>query len=133
MRYAIGEIVLVVIGILIALQINNWNENRKLKIDERALLTNLSIEFNRKLDELEGKNQGRIENIKGIDQLLQIISNRDSIINDGEIVLGDGSEIIQLDSNTLNKNSGFGRKNDTFIRFAIGKRYSDSVLRITTR
>jgi hypothetical protein len=33
----------------------------------------------------------------------------DSIINDGEIVLGDGSEIIQLDSNTLNKNSGFGR------------------------
>jgi len=29
MRYAIGEIVLVVIGILIALQINNWNEGRK--------------------------------------------------------------------------------------------------------
>lgn len=28
-RYAIGEIVLVVIGILIALQINNWNEHRK--------------------------------------------------------------------------------------------------------
>ena len=27
--YALGEIVLVVIGILIALQINNWNENRK--------------------------------------------------------------------------------------------------------
>lgn len=30
--YAIGEIVLVVIGILIALQINNWNENRKTNI-----------------------------------------------------------------------------------------------------
>ena len=29
LRYAIGEIVLVVIGILIALQINNWNESRK--------------------------------------------------------------------------------------------------------
>ena len=86
LRYAIGEIVLVVIGILIALSINNWNEHRKLKIDERELLTNLSIEFNRKLDELEGKNQGRIENIKGIDQLLQIISNRDSIINDEEII-----------------------------------------------
>ena len=28
-KYAIGEIVLVVIGILIALQINNWNEVRK--------------------------------------------------------------------------------------------------------
>ncbi|MFT6995225.1 MAG: hypothetical protein ACJA1P_001968 [Maribacter sp.] len=30
-KYAIGEIVLVVIGILIALSINNWNENRKEK------------------------------------------------------------------------------------------------------
>ena len=28
-KYAIGEIALVVIGILIALQINNWNEARK--------------------------------------------------------------------------------------------------------
>ena len=32
--YAIGEIILVVIGILIALQINNWNENRKLRDKE---------------------------------------------------------------------------------------------------
>jgi hypothetical protein len=31
MRYAIGEIVLVVIGILIALQVNNWNEDQKEK------------------------------------------------------------------------------------------------------
>ena len=29
LKYAIGEIVLVVVGILIALQINNWNEQRK--------------------------------------------------------------------------------------------------------
>jgi hypothetical protein len=29
MRYAVGEIILVVIGILIALQVNNWNEDRK--------------------------------------------------------------------------------------------------------
>ena len=38
MRYAIGEIVLVVIGILIALQINNWNEERKMKnVTERYI------------------------------------------------------------------------------------------------
>ena len=30
MRYAVGEIVLVVIGILIALQLNNWNEQSKI-------------------------------------------------------------------------------------------------------
>ena len=31
-RYAIGEVVLVVIGILIALQINNWNEESKTRL-----------------------------------------------------------------------------------------------------
>ncbi|WP_316931632.1 DUF6090 family protein [Psychroserpens mesophilus] len=36
-----GEIVLVVIGILIALQINNWNENRKERAIEIVLLENL--------------------------------------------------------------------------------------------
>ena len=44
--YAVGEIALVVIGILLALQINIWNENRKLKAEEinilRALKTDLS-------------------------------------------------------------------------------------------
>ena len=40
-RYAIGEIVLVVVGILIALQINNWNEQRKLLINEQALYKKL--------------------------------------------------------------------------------------------
>jgi hypothetical protein len=41
MRYAIGEIVLVVIGILIALQINTWNEARKDRLLETELLENL--------------------------------------------------------------------------------------------
>ena len=38
LKYAIGEIILVVIGILIALSINNWNENRKLQSEELKLL-----------------------------------------------------------------------------------------------
>jgi len=38
LKYAIGEIVLVVIGILIALQINNWNEERKTNSKERRML-----------------------------------------------------------------------------------------------
>ena len=40
-KYAIGEILLVVIGILIALQVNIWNENRKFKNNERELLENM--------------------------------------------------------------------------------------------
>ncbi|WP_412561469.1 DUF6090 family protein [Winogradskyella sp. MIT101101] len=43
--YAIGEIILVVIGILIALQINNWNEQRKILKSEKEILTNLKSEL----------------------------------------------------------------------------------------
>jgi len=39
--YAIGEIVLVMIGILLALQINNWNESRKQKKLERSILSEM--------------------------------------------------------------------------------------------
>ena len=45
LKYAIGEIVLVVIGILIALQINNWNENRKDRANESVYLKELLIDF----------------------------------------------------------------------------------------
>ena len=41
LTYAIGEIILVVIGILIALSINNWNENRKNSNEEIAILESL--------------------------------------------------------------------------------------------
>ena len=46
--YAVGEILLVVIGILIALQVNNWNEYKKERIQERKILTELltSLEHN---------------------------------------------------------------------------------------
>ncbi|WP_373399931.1 DUF6090 family protein [Algoriphagus halophilus] len=39
--YAFGEIILVVIGILIALSINNWNEARKNNLEETAILESL--------------------------------------------------------------------------------------------
>jgi len=45
LRYAIGEILLVVIGILIALQVNNWNEQQKLKTSEQQVLKSLLKEF----------------------------------------------------------------------------------------
>ena len=37
-KYAIGEILLVMIGILLALQVNNWNEQRKAEEKELKLL-----------------------------------------------------------------------------------------------
>ncbi len=51
LRYAIGEILLVVIGILIALQINNWNEHRKenakIKTYLKSMLVDLNNDINR--------------------------------------------------------------------------------------
>ena len=44
-KYAIGEIILVLIGILLALQVNNWNTSRAQKQKEQILLTSLNKEF----------------------------------------------------------------------------------------
>lgn len=51
-RYAIGEIILVIVGILIALQINDWNENRiaQLRIDSR--LINLTKDLETEIKEM---------------------------------------------------------------------------------
>ena len=70
MRYAIGEIVLVVIGILIALQINNWNENRKQRIEEIKILTNLRDDLEKTVEEVDASrefNEVTIEEINKIE------------------------------------------------------------------
>lgn len=51
--YAIGEIILVVIGILIALQINTWNENNKRKKKEQVLLHELKDNLKSDLRDLD--------------------------------------------------------------------------------
>jgi len=52
LKYAIGEIVLVVIGILIALQINNWNEINKLSKIEIKTLKELKSDLNQNIIEI---------------------------------------------------------------------------------
>lgn len=50
-KYVIGEILLVVIGILIALQVNNWNIQQKAAQEEITILKNIKEDIN--LDTLE--------------------------------------------------------------------------------
>ncbi len=45
LKYAIGEIVLVMVGILLALQVNNWNQNYKNRKTEKLLLISLQDDF----------------------------------------------------------------------------------------
>jgi hypothetical protein len=49
-KYAIGEIILVVIGILIALQINNWNENRKHALAEKEFFKSITNDLKQDLE-----------------------------------------------------------------------------------
>lgn len=70
LKYAVGEIVLVVIGILIALSINNWNESRKQNIREIETLSSIQESLKRDKIELESviPSNNRIRN--SIDVLL---------------------------------------------------------------
>jgi len=52
LKYAIGEIVLVVIGILIALSINNWNQERSQRNEEKIILSTLKADFESAIKEL---------------------------------------------------------------------------------
>ena len=53
LKYAIGEIVLVVVGILIALSINNWNDNRKNNNLKQAYVKNLIFDLEKDLETLK--------------------------------------------------------------------------------
>ena len=69
--FAILEVLLVVIGILIALQVNNWTEKQKLRTIEKSVLMDLSSE------------------------LYANISHLDSIINERENVLAAGRLLLE--------------------------------------
>lgn len=92
-KYAIGEIILVVIGILIALSINNWNEARKLNVEETKALENIHRDF--------VKNQELLDNV----------------MNDTKTVLEAGLEILNHTGNKKkpeNENSFNKWLNDIF-------------------
>jgi len=77
-KYAIGEIILVVIGILIALQINNWNENRQKKNFEIDYLT--EIKGNLEKDTLNINdaivfNEKKIDSIVSTFKLFEVANN----------------------------------------------------------
>ena len=66
-KYALGEIILVVIGILIALQVNDWNEQNKQKREvieiKKAILTDLAKDT-LMLNSIIKRNQKDIDHIK---------------------------------------------------------------------
>lgn len=81
MRYAIGEIVLVVIGILIALSINNWNENLKELKQEQLIISNLNNEFEQNYKILKTNQAIYKEARKSTNILISLIGLPDEELN----------------------------------------------------
>ncbi|MBD0832415.1 DUF6090 family protein [Aestuariibaculum sediminum] len=139
-KYAIGEIVLVVIGILIALQINNWNENRKTTnktqkyyhgiLSELKVTANAIEDFQIYLDSTIQKNK----------KILQIINskNQDSLLLLehllGEIALANGLPVnlsLPITDEFINQDLQSQIKNDSlrrsFWRFIYARKFINSV------
>jgi hypothetical protein len=72
-KYAIGEVILIVLGIIVALQIDNWNQNRQDGEKEQVLLSQLHLEFSAGLQQLENKMVLRSKLISSAKWLLEKI------------------------------------------------------------
>ncbi|MDP5158377.1 MAG: DUF6090 family protein [Flaviramulus sp.] len=75
LKYAIGEIILVVIGILIALQINNWNEGRKRIEKEQQALIEIVSDLDAVIFRLEEMKFSAKSNITNNIKSIHILSN----------------------------------------------------------
>ncbi len=85
-KYAIGEIILVVIGILIALQINNWNENKKAKTIEvyvlKEVLSNLNEDAIILNDIINQRKKAKLSVTKMMSYLEKEIIGKDTLEKD---------------------------------------------------
>ena len=105
LKYAIGEIFLVIIGILIALQINNWNSER---IEKNAFKSNLQFaieDLEQDKNDLIRLTDERKHVMNKADLILQAIKERKTL-SAGEIF--ENSEIMIWKSFEMNSN-GFER------------------------
>lgn len=84
-KYAIGEIVLVVIGILIALQINTWSNNRELKKEELQVMKSLHQEFSENLIKFDKAYGFHLKRKKGIETIMSI--NLENVSTDSLLLL----------------------------------------------
>ena len=75
LKYAIGEIVLVMIGILLALQVNNWNEVKKERKLEDEYLEKISLNIKDDIDQYTKIIAAQQIYKGGIDSFLMIIRN----------------------------------------------------------
>ncbi|TXE18812.1 hypothetical protein ES692_05000 [Psychroserpens burtonensis] len=77
--YALGEIILVVFGILIALQINNWSENRKQRTIEKVYIENIKIDLKLNLKSLKNFIAERNNTITSVELVLDFFNAKKTL------------------------------------------------------
>ena len=104
-KYAIGEIVLVVIGILIALSINNWNENRKQNQSLKIAIHSLKNDLKKDTIQLN-------KDIEGIQNDLDMLTNFKKRLSSPNATIDTLKQIARYEylpffdpSNDLNRNT----------------------------
>ena len=80
-KYAIGEIVLVVIGILIALSINNWNNELENKKTAQNIVENLNLEFKQNKVTLEESINFHKSILKSTKDMMNLIGQSKKVLN----------------------------------------------------
>jgi hypothetical protein len=149
LKYAIGEIFLVVIGILIALSINNWNEANKNVKREQAFFNNLQqdlISDSLRLNEMKEKLKIAVSyknvfesqmegNITDPDSLNAHFSRQYNLLND---FVPNSTTVDELSNNGLNLISNpalrrqivtlYNTYDDLILKLKIGQGKSQSVL-----
>jgi hypothetical protein len=78
LKYAIGEIILVVIGILIALQINNWNENRKDRFVEKTMLQAINNDIKTDISAIKSMLALELNMLSSNRELISILKDKQS-------------------------------------------------------
>jgi hypothetical protein len=139
LKYAIGEIILVVIGILIALQINNWNNQQQNLKKEQEILKSLKAEFTQNLEELRRDHILNVNALNACFALLEIKKN--TIVNPKTIdsLIGKSYDFATFDArigviNNLSSSGNLELIRDPNLRFKLNqwtgelKDYSEDII-----
>ncbi|WP_228851772.1 DUF6090 family protein [Aegicerativicinus sediminis] len=124
--YALGEILLVVIGILIALQINNWNEQRKAENEEREILKKLQLNLRDDVKILEYQLDFKKSMIDSYKQCLDILSEK--TVSTKEEFMRHFSSILQVGAVKLNMTTFNNLQTTGEIRLITSDELADNIV-----
>lgn len=113
LKYAFGEILLVVIGILIALQINNWNLNKSNLKESNEFVARLKAEVKSNIgfikEEIKKKESQRRSSLAILKMVGEDITKLSSMTLDSLIIISMANGNVEFKNGTLNEGINTGK------------------------